>query len=203
MLSILTQMIVKKANGAIQRIVPGKNTPTVQASTKLTANPTRMATQIGVLGSGGDTIGFTMTNATGATATYVIGDAYGNVAGQLNKTVLNPTSQTAFTVAGFKARCATRPLGVLSMNLQTSSDATEFAQQFQYGYLMGNDGSAAFKPLVLGVFASPSDYNDLIRPVSFSGFSQQVVLGPDSGLFLPVLDGETLTAYVTYNEQVL
>lgn len=176
--------------------------PSVATRVAKTSNTTRMATQMGVLGAGGDVIVFTMANSSGATATYVIGDADGAVALQLGKTVVNPTSTNVFSPAVLKSRFATRPVQVVGMNLQTSSTAAEFAQNFQYGWVE-NDGSASIKPLPIGVFASPSDQNDLIRPVDFAGFSKQVVLGPDSGLFLPVLNGETLTAYIVMGAQTV
>lgn len=193
-----------KKYGAVQRptmVAASKSSPSVNTVVAKTVNPTRMATQLGIIGSGGDVITFTMDNSGGvATVTYVIGDADGAVASQLNKTAINPTSSDAFTPAIFKSRFATRPVQVLSLNLQTSSDAAEFSQRFEYGWVE-NDGTATAKPLRFGVFASPSDQNNLIRPVDFGGMSQEVVFGPDSGLFFPVIAGEILTAYVVMGQQ--
>lgn len=175
--------------------------PSVNTVVAKTTNPTRVATQLGIVGSGGDVITFTMNNSGGvATVTYVIGDADGAVASALNKTASNPTSSDVFSPAIFKSRFATRPVQVTELNLQTSSDATEFAQRFEYGFVE-NDGTATSKPLRFGVFASPSDQNPLIRPVTLTGMTQEVVLGTDSGLFFPVIAGEILTAYVVMGQQ--
>lgn len=181
---------------------PQKAGPSLQSRVAKTTNQTRMATQMGVLGSGGDVVVFTMANATGAAVNYVIGDAIGAVALQLGKTVVNPTSSNILNPATLKALYNTRPVQVSSMNLQTSSTAAQFAQPISYGYI-DNDGSAYNKPIVIGVFESPSDQNPLIRPVDFRGFSLDIVLSQTSGLFFTVLAGETLTAYVVYGAQTV
>jgi hypothetical protein len=177
-----------------------KTGPSVANAVVKASNPTQMATQMGILGSGGDVIGFTMANGTASTVTYVIGDADGAVASQLSKTAVNPTASDAFSPAIFKSRFATRPVQVQGLNLQTSSDAAEFSQRFEYGWVE-NDGTATSKPLRFGVFASPSDQDKLIRPVNLQGLSQEVVLGPDSGLFFPVIGNETLIAYIVMGQQ--
>jgi hypothetical protein len=178
-----------------------KQGPSVANAVVKSQNQTQMATQLGILGSNGDVISFTMNNTTASPVTYVIGDAYGAVAAQLNRTAVNPTSSDAFSPAIFKARFQTRPVQVLSMNLLTSSNAAQFNERFEYGYVE-NDGTATSKPLRFGVFASPSDQDKLIRPVNLQGMSQDVVLGPDSGLFFPVIANQALTAFVVMGQQM-
>jgi hypothetical protein len=200
----ISKMIIQRNKTAARPsgLSTSKAGPSLASRVSKTTNQTRMATQLGVLGSGGDTVTFTMANATGAVVTYVLGDAQGAVAQQLGKTAVSPTSSNVFTPAILKARYGLRPVQVSSINLQTSSTSAQFAQPITYGYIE-NDGTAASKPIVVGVFESPSDYNALIRPVDFRGFSMDIILGPDTGLFFNVLAGETLTAYVVYGAQTV
>ena len=196
-------MVIRKGtNTRPSGLSPQKAGPTLQSRIAKTTNQTRMATQMGVLGSGGDTVVFTMANATGAPVQYVLGDAIGAVALQLGRTVVNPTSSNILNPATLKALYATRPVQVSSINLQTSSTSAQFAQPIAYGYI-DNDGSAYSKPIVIGVFESPSDQNPLIRPVDFRGYSLDIILSQTSGLFFTVLAGETLTAYVVYGAQTV
>lgn len=194
------KFITTRPNAAVAPTRGGS--PRVSVGVNRNLNPTRIATQMGVLGSGGDVITFTMANGNavgGAIIQYVIGDADGAVADALGRTVTNATSD-AFSATIQKNRFATRPAQVDSMLLQTSSNAAQFRQQYSYGWVE-NDGSSYSKKVRIGQFASPSDQNDLLRPVTFKGMNQEIVLGPDSGLFFSVLGGETLTAFVQFGEQ--
>jgi len=165
-------------------------------------NPSRIATQMGQLGNGGDTVVYTITNGGGATAGYIIGDAYGAVEAALGVSLADPTSVDAFSVAALKSLYGTNPVQITGMNLQTSSDARQFAQTYQY-VTVENDGSSTTKKLRLAQFASPSDYNALIRPVDLTNLPGGVVLGAKSGLVIYVLAGETLTISMVMGNQTV
>ena len=165
-------------------------------------NPTRVATQLGQLGNGGDTVVYTITNSGGSTASYVIGDAYGACVAAIGGSYSNPTSVDSLSVAAYKALYGTNPVQITSMNLQTSSDARQFAQAYQY-VTVENDGTYTAKKLRLAQFASPSDYNALIRPVDLSNIPGGVVLGAKSGITMAVLAGETLTISLVMGNQTV
>ncbi len=148
-------------------------------------------------------ISWTLANGTGATVLYVIGDALGQVAQVDGRTLVNPTATSAgFTVAQQKANFATRPIIFSELNLQTSSTSAQFNQGFQ---LIKTDQNGNYQRYnyVIGGFASPSDYNALIRPVNVNQYNNPLECADYAGIVFPVLAGETLIVFANIAEQIV
>lgn len=146
---------------------------------------------------------YTLDNSGGASnVVYVIGDAYGQAVANGGLTVSQPTSTTSGNVAGQKALFGTNPMQVKTLQMQTSSNASQFSQPIRL-ISTEQDGQFHSVPIRTGPFASSSDYNDLIRTVDVSAFKAPVVLGPQSGITISVLAGQSLYVALEIQEQII
>lgn len=179
-----------------------KTNPLIKAPVR-NPNTTRIASTLGNIGAGGDTIIFTLNNSAGSSAKkYIIGDSYGIVEAEYGASLADPDSVDSGTVAGFKALWANRPVQVTAMSLSTSSSASQFSEKIEYCEST-NTGGLNKRPIRIKQFESPSDQNRLIRPVELQDYPGGIVLGDLSAVVFSVMAAETLTVTLILGNQVV
>lgn len=189
-------MLIQRNKGGVSTMASssgGKLTkPTIAPVVVRNNAPQQAGSSLGkVEGTGVQFIEYTLTNGTGATVTYIIGDAYGQAVAASGKTVSQPTSTTSGTVAGQKLLFATRPVQIGRINFQTSSNAAQF-QQALNTIKTNQAGASIVEPLRIGPFKSSQDYNALVRTVDFTNAPNPIILSDEAGLLVDVLAGESL-----------
>lgn len=146
---------------------------------------------------------YTLTNGTGGTLNFVIGDALGAIASRSGRTLTNPTAVSGgISVAIQKEQLAFRPMEIVGLNIQTSSDPNQFAQGFERA-TVDQYGQYSSRLFAIAGFASPSDYDNLIRPVDVGQFNDPLVLSDTQALIIPVIAGETVTLSISVGANVV
>jgi hypothetical protein len=146
---------------------------------------------------------YTLTNGTGATINFVIGDALGAIASRSGRALTNPTAVSGgISVAVQKNQMAFRPLEIVGLNMQTSSNAAQFNEGFERA-VVDQYGEYTSRLFSIAGFASPSDQNNLIRPVDVGQFNDPVVLSDTQALIIPVIAGQTVTLSISVGANIV
>lgn len=193
----------KRPGNGINRAVQTTNgmittKPVIAPVVVTSTGPSRMGTSRGVLDNttGVNVKNYTLDNsAGGATVNYVIGDSLNEANILAAKSAVNPTACGNGTVAADKERYGWRPMQCSTIQFQTSSNSNQFNQTVQY-ISVNDNGDYNVNRIILSPYASASDYNPLIRSADVRNFVVPVVLGLESGLFIPVIAGQIVTVNI-------
>lgn len=134
-----------------------------------------------------------ITNATGATAEYIIGDPNGIVAARTGRVFLQPTTVTGLTPAAFRSMLATMPILVTGFNYNATSGPLQFPQQFQFNE--GDIGTNMAQDVNIAEFTRNTSNDPNLLTLQFGeGFR----LDSNSAFTIVVLNGQTvnLTAFI-------
>lgn len=176
-------------------------------TTVVQTNRATAGSQLGSLG-GASTVQFIehqLTNGGGTDLTYIIGDPYGSVAAITGATYTPPTSTPNGSVASVKAQFATRPVGIIRMNMvlnAASPNVAQFNQATRYLRVDQNGDLHSYR-LPIAPFQSSADQDRNVRTTDLRGFKIPIVIDDSAGITQTVLAGQAMYLALEVGDSVI